>query len=553
MIFDRIRKSAFGGVCFYLFCAAISCGLISCTRHNYKGEADETVYKIIDQKWQEEFGTKANYKISDTEPLPDDIQIRREVPASGILTLPMAVAIATAHNREYHAQKEALYTLALDLRLTRHQFETQFLGGISGGYDRDRNDEALGIEANIGFNRLLSTGTQVSTKIAAAWLDVLTGNMRGGITSIFSTTITQPLIRGSDSRVVLENLTQAERDALYQVRSFNRFRKIFVVSVISQYYLVLQLFEKIEIAQDNYDAIVQLYDKTEKLVNAARLPKIELDRIGQEKLQALDLYIQVKKEYEQALDEFKITLALPASSEFQLDYNELETLKARERTYSEFSDAEVVETALFHRLDLANSADAIIDAQRKVYVAADSLRADASLTGAVDVAASGRGNRQTLKQQENYKLDFELNLPLDRVAEQNIYRKALITLNQRQREYDLLSDTIKLEIRKAHRDLIESAQRYDVLSEGLRLAQKRLDDALLLLQYGRVSTRRVLDAQKDLFNARNAVIEALINYNIATLNFYRDAEILQVRADGMWEKGPIFPLPLTGESKQEGG
>jgi outer membrane protein TolC len=452
------------------------------------------------------------------------------------LTLPQAVAIATAHNREYQTQKEALYTMALDLRLTRHQFETQFFGGLGGGYNKDRNDEALGVEANIGFNRLLATGTQISTKIAAAWLDVVAGNIQGGITSVFSTTITQPLLRGSDRRVVLENLTQAERDTLYQVRSFNRFRKTFVVSVISQYYRVLQLLQQAEIAKENYDTVVLLYDKAEKLVNAARLPKLELDRLGQEELQATDLYIQAKKEYEQALDEFKITLALPTSLEFQLDYSELEALKAREMTYSEFSDAEVVETALFHRLDITNSADAIIDAQRKVYVAADSLRADASLTGAVDVAASGRGSRQTLKQQENYRLDFELNLPLDRTAEQNVYREALITLNQRQREYDLLADTVKLEVRKSHRDLVEAAQRYKVLSEGLQLAQERFDKTFLLLQYGRASSRRVLRAQQDLFDARNAAIEALIDYNIAILNFYRDTGVLQVRPDGMWGK-----------------
>jgi len=44
------------------------------------------------------------------------------------------------------------------------------------------------------------------------------------MTSILSATVTQPLLRGSDRKVVLENLTQAERDTLYQVRFFNRFR-----------------------------------------------------------------------------------------------------------------------------------------------------------------------------------------------------------------------------------------------------------------------------------------------------------------------------------------
>jgi D-tyrosyl-tRNA(Tyr) deacylase len=34
-------------------------GLIGCQQHDYKAEADEAVYSIIDQKWQGNFGSKA--------------------------------------------------------------------------------------------------------------------------------------------------------------------------------------------------------------------------------------------------------------------------------------------------------------------------------------------------------------------------------------------------------------------------------------------------------------------------------------------------------------
>ena len=83
--------------------------LVGCGRHDYKAEADEAVYNIINEKWQDDFGGKANYKISDTTPSPGDIKIEKKIPASGILTLPQAVAMATAHNRQYQTEKELLY------------------------------------------------------------------------------------------------------------------------------------------------------------------------------------------------------------------------------------------------------------------------------------------------------------------------------------------------------------------------------------------------------------------------------------------------------------
>ena len=38
--------------------------------------------------------------------------------------------------------------------------------------------------------------------------------------------------------------------------------------------------------------------------------------------------------------------------------------------------------------------------------------------------------------------------------------------------------------------------------------------------------------------ASNNVTTALVDFAVATLALYRDVGVLQVRPDGMWEKGP---------------
>jgi len=91
-------------------------------------------------------------------------------------------------------------------------------------------------------------------------------------------------------------------------------------------------------------------------------------------------------------------------------------------------------------------------------------------------------------------------------------------------------------VRQAYRDLTEAAERYKVQSDSLILAEKRFKKTFLLLQYGRANSRRVLSAQDDLFDAQNAATQALVDYTIATLKFYRDTEVLHVRPDGMWER-----------------
>jgi hypothetical protein len=528
-----------------LACLAGLAVLTGCGPKNYKQDADQRVYDIIDRKWAPELGTRANYRISDVEPLPQDIQVDRSVPVSGVLTLQEAVAIATARNREYQHQKEVLYTTALDQCLVHHGYEWQLFGGGSAIYSESKNakgntEETVVVEGNVGFNRLLANGALISSRVGARWLDALLGFRESGLSSILGAAVTVPLLRGSDPKVVLEPLTQAERNTLYRIRIFNRFRKTFVVSVITQYYQVLELYEVARNTEDYRKSLEKLCVEVERLVGAGRLPAEELDRVRQEILRARDAYILADKEYERSLDLYKITLGVPPTSEFELDIGVLEALRAHGLPRPDFGLDEAIDAALCRRLDVVNSADMVLDAQRAVYVAKDALRPGLAIVGGVDIDTRG---------EKDIAAGPVLDLPLDRVPEQVVYRHALILLSRRQREYDLAADTVRLEVREAHRKLMEAAERYEVLSEGLTLARERIRKTSLLLEYARVSSRRVLDAEQHLYNSSNEAADALVDYATATLNFYRDTEALQVRPDGTWETGPsAVPVARTASN-----
>jgi hypothetical protein len=62
----------------------------------------------------------------------------------------------------------------------------------------------------------------------------------------------------------------------------------------------------------------------------------------------------------------------------------------------------------------------------------------------------------------------------------------------------------------------------------------------------------VLDAQGDLFDAQNTATEALVAYTVATLNFYRDTEVLGVRPDGMWERQGMMNVARRGRVENIG-
>ncbi len=510
------------------------------TPEEYKADADAKVYEIIDQKWQDDFGPKTNYKISDTPPAPGSIDPAQSLPASGPLTLAQAVTIATANNRWYQLEKEVLYLTALDLTLIRHQFEPRFFGRADTAYTRSEGEELWAADAEFGFDQLLADGAFITTSVGAAWLDVMSGDLRGGLTSILGATVTQPLMRGAGRRIVQEPLTQAQRNTLYQLRSFGRFRKTFVVDVITQYYLVLQSCDALKNTENNYDTLVKLYGHAEKLADSGRLPLFELDQARQDKLQARDIYLSAQEQYDQLLDEFKLTLALPTNIELSLDPNELGALTTTRITRTDFTEDDVITAALAGRLDLANAYDTVDDARRKVEVAADMLRAELNLVaGAGATSEPGTDLNKLERQSGSGEIGLQADLPLDRVAEQNAYRQALITLQQSKRQSQEAKDIVILQVRQAWRELTEAADRHKVQTQALALARKRFDNTRSLLGYGRANTRDVLDAQEDLFDAQNAATEELVKYTIAMLSFYRDTGVLQVRPDGFWQQNLI--------------
>ncbi len=523
-----------------LLYSAIVLGITGgCSREHYKEEADKEVYGIIDSKWQDDFGQKTNYRITDVPPSPNDIKIEKVMPKSRVLTLAQVVALATAQNRDYQTQKESLYLTALDLTLTRHQYARQWFGTIDGTYTDDKSDEDdvdLQISGGVDQKLLLLNGIIVNAGIAIDWVRFLTGDPRHTIGSVLSGDITIPLLGAGAGKTARETLTQAERDVLYRIRTFNRYRKTFVVDIIRDYYNVLQQRESLEITRASYQRQVQSTNQLRMEVEVGQRSQSDADEAEQRLLSAENNLVSAQQRYEQTLDSFKIKLSLPTDADIVLDQDELRALESIGVRQPGFTADEAIDMALARRLDLANTRDEVDDAQRKLVLAAEGLGVELNLIGSIDVDSNPKTDFSRLQFQKGaYELGIETDLMLDRKAERNAYRGALITLQQRQRGYDEEAERVKLAVRQAYRDLAETAESHRIQKVGLKLAERRVEQQRLLLEYGRGTVRLLLESEDALVQAQNAVTRALVDHTIAKMSFFRDVGILGVRPDGMWE------------------
>jgi outer membrane protein TolC len=199
-----------------------------------------------------------------------------------------------------------------------------------------------------------------------------------------------------------------------------------------------------------------------------------------------------------------------------------------------------IKLGLEHRLDLWEANGAVYDAQRKVVVAADALRAGLTLGGSARYGgATGAGTDRDIgldPRRGRYSALLGLDLPIERTAERNNYRTSLINLEVATRNVQTLEDQIKSSLRSELRTLLQSRESLKISAESVVIAENSVRNEELSLQAGRVVIRDLLDAQDARLAAQNGLTAAIIQYRTAELQLQRDLDLLTITKEGLMQE-----------------
>jgi outer membrane protein TolC len=535
---------------------ALACALLAgCTGEYYRKSADNDVYKILAQKRKRALNEDAPFTIQ--QPYGDPLAglpKRRQFlippkegdpawsdPASllTIISLRQSVEIAIQNSRAYQSQKESLYLSALALTLERHLWSPTFTSLMTGGAQTSNGDEAWVGNNQFGATQLLATGANLSLNLSTAFLRYITNSPMPQAQSTLTGTLIQPLWQGAGQQIAQENLTQAERNVIYAVRSFSRYHRTFVVSIATSYYSVLEQRQVVRNEWANYQTLIEERQETEMLARAGRLPEFQVDQARQDELSAHDSWNQADEQYKLVLDQLKYSLSLPTDAPVDVDDAELALVSERGIIHPNISAEAAVRQALALRLDLMNAQGAVADAARQVNVAKNGLAPIVNL-----VVSGSAGSTQTRMGQFNfmqgtYSAGMNVALPLDETAQRNTLRSSLIALDQAERSAADLADSIKLQVRSDWVTMQEAKESYEIQRKSVELAKRRVESTMLLLQAGRAITRDLLESQTSLHDAQNALVTALVNHTNARLALWRDIETLSVAAGGEIEEKAV--------------
>lgn len=556
-----------------LVLAALAAG---CSTRYWKRSADKEAAGLIREKTPAVPNMDTNFTIEPKLPVALDSLPVAEAPeeflgpegeterAAKVLPLLTALEVAITQSRDYQLQKEQLYLQSLQLTLERHRYRPLFSAQASGSYQTrsiptDKievvvdaitgqpktviKSDALLIEqslasanGSVNGQLLLATGARLTTAFSTDFLRFLTGDPMPAATASAVGQLTQPLFRGAGYKATMENLTQSERDLLYALRRFAAYRKEFAVRIAADYYAVLQARDTARNAWSDLRRSRDNVSREKAFADEGQRPLASLDQFRQAELKSETGWVDAVRNYREALDRFKITLGLPIEARLVLDDHELSQLRILDPGLK--SD-EAVRAALTMRLDLRNTRDQAEDALRRIDVARNGLQPQIDLVARASMDNSRSGNF-TLPDPQRYRWSAGLNLelPLDRKAQRNGYRSALISAEQARRVLALAEDQLKLQIASDLRALDQARRNFENAELSVKLGERRAEEQTLRMQLGRGVTRDLLDAQADLNAARNARTSTLVGHTIARLNFWRDLGLLYIKDNGSWENLP---------------
>ncbi len=506
-------------------------GLVGCrTASELVVEADGEVYAVVAEKRAELLAVDPFTIDSPAQALRDELIAGAELEPLDLADL---LIIAADNSRNYQSERENLYLTALDFTLERWAFSAigdassaASIAGVGG------STTSKGLTNIFGLSKLFETGMVIAADIGTSIVSV-DGRSAWNATSNAVLTITQPLWRGADSEIVTEDLVQAERNVVYEARSYERFRRTFAVDIAALFFGILRQRDTLENERENFRGLTRLRERNEAFAEAGRLNEIQVDQASQDELRARDRVIGALRNLEASLDDFKFVLGLPTEVALPIEEGDWLMLERWPFLLVEIDEDLAIDVALEQRLDHATIVDQLEDIELDARIAADNLRAGIDFF-AVNTNSSRVDDPDDYSSElRTWAFGIDIDWPIDLLPERNAYRASLIAVDRAKRAIEASRDDIIASVRANRRDVEAARESYEIQIRAVELAERRVQSTELNLEAGRADTRDVLESQESLVLARNSLTAALVGYILSGLELYQDMELLRVTPAGI--------------------
>jgi len=269
----------------------------------------------------------------------------------GVLVLDRkaAVQVSLLESREYQQELENLYLSALDVTYQRFRFDAQFFGGNDTFFAADGPDRSgvssseLRTDTDLELRKLSATGGELVVGMANSLVWQFAGPDDYSGSTLLDFSLVQPLLRAGGRAVVLEQLTDAERALLANIRQMQRFRRAFYIQTVAGggnvsgvsrggvtigsagptatlggLFSLLSQQIQIRNRRANIAGLRDTHNRLEAFYEAERVSRLQVDQSRQGLYTSQTQLLRLLVSNQDRLDAYKIQLGLPPDIEVRI-------------------------------------------------------------------------------------------------------------------------------------------------------------------------------------------------------------------------------------------
>ena len=445
------------------------------------------------------------------------------------LTLADCVGLALENNLDLKIERIARASAQQDVEAAR------------GGYDpkltlsaKRTHEETLGDAAETGTEPLgkETDGTAYETSIGGATalgglsyeVGAKTGDaegMSGGNPFDTSTgsagiTLTQPLLKGFKTDDVRYQVAVARKQSAEAAAQLDAQVQDVLAQVEKAWYALIQARESIYVQEDAVRLATQLYEDNQRKVQIGALSILDEKQAESQAAAARADLGSAKRAYAEAQNQLK---ALLFADHRNLRGVEIAPMGELSSEPVAVDSAASGERALEQRPDLRQARIALERQGIVVKYQKNQTLPALDLVGGYGVAASGEENRSDVfdrleaADEPFWTAGVTLTFPLGNRAAKVRRAQSLSEAEKMKLDLRKLEETALVEVDNAAVAVATGQERVQATKEARKYAEQALEAEQRKLASGKSTSFVVLQLQRDLTTARNAAIQALMDYN----------------------------------------
>jgi len=426
------------------------------------------------------------------------------------LTIDEAIDMAMRQNRDITNSKYNVQSQRYSVDASQALFDLKLIPtgsvSLSGGDASGYNYTAAGVQLQkkLEYGTTVSVGPQVTRS----------SNLESGerYTTDMGVTITQPLLKGVGKEITTNSVQTAEAAYKTSLRNVYQTKANTMLETISAYYDavrqmgMLQLYENLETRLKGHAEIARAREKvgvsTPMDTYRAEIPLRETE----------DAMIKVSESIQNAKDKIKFILALPQDMELELTVPE-------EPEAMKLSLNDAIDTAIKERIEIEQMNQDIAEAERKAEVMKDNILPELNLVLRYGrYATADRVDISRGLNLDRYSISVQMGSDIFRTAEKAAYNQSLISIKTLKTSMAAKREDISWQVRKQWLALQEAVKRMEIRKAQIKQGEEKLALAEVKFTHGMADNFDVIEAEKELQNARVNLLDAGIEYAIGNYN-----------------------------------